>query len=57
MNAAPLDQSVKLRADDPCPQCKLGFLEPRRHRFDLDGGAPDCSWLACSDCDFQTEPE
>lgn len=43
---------------NPCPVCG-GELEHRRHRFSSDRGPnlPDCDWLACSECDFQTEPE
>ena len=50
---------AKLKQDDPCPKCKVGFLEQVSHRFSSDRGPnlPDCDWLVCLDCDFATEPE
>lgn len=51
--------SAKLKQDDPCPKCKAGYMEHRQHRFSTERGPnlPDCDWLACSECDFQTDPE
>ena len=48
-----------LHQDDPCPKCKVGFLERVSHRFSSDRGPnlPDCDWLLCLDCGFETEPE
>ena len=48
-----------LQQDDPCPKCKVGFLERISHRFSSDRGPnmPDCDWLLCLDCGFETEPE
>ena len=48
-----------LQQDDPCPKCKTGFLEHRRHRFSSDRGPnmPDADWTECPECGFQTEPE
>lgn len=45
-----------LKAGDDCPRCK-GELERVVHRFDKDGGAPDCDWLLCLDCNYETAPE
>lgn len=46
----------KPRRDSDCPLCG-GDLVVGRHCFDGSGGAPDCSWLYCLDCNYQTEPE
>ena len=43
-------------AEDACPKCG-GELTTGKHRFTSDGGAPDCSWLYCLECDYQTDPE
>lgn len=45
-----------LKAGDDCPKC-AGELVKGRHRFDQDGGHPDCDWLWCLDCNYQTDPE
>jgi len=45
-----------LEAGDDCPKCG-GELQAARHRYDQDGGAPDCDWLACNECEFRTDPE
>lgn len=45
-----------LNAGDDCPKCS-GELHVVKHRFQEDGGHPDCSWLACLDCDYATDPE
>lgn len=44
------------RKEHECPKC-AGELAVGKHRFDDSGGAPDCSWLYCLECDYQTEPE
>ena len=44
------------RAADDCPKCG-GELTVGKHRFDADGGAPDCSWVYCLNCNYQTDPE
>lgn len=56
---APSFGKAKLKQDDPCPKCKYGFLEQVSHRFSSDRGPnlPDCDWLVCLECNFQTEPE
>lgn len=53
------ETATKLRDGDCCPKCKVGFLEHYSHRFSTERGPnlPDADWLACSDCDFQTDPE
>lgn len=45
-----------LNAGDDCPKCK-GELLWTKHDYQTDGGAPDCGWLICLDCDYQTDPE
>lgn len=63
-DSAPVDSSdgaatfgtAALKAGDDCPKCG-GELERVIHRYDTDGGAPDCSWLLCLDCNYQTDPE
>ena len=54
-----IESKERLKQDDPCPKCKIGYLEQRQHRFSSDRGPnlPDCDWLGCSECGFQTEPE
>lgn len=47
---------LRLKAGDDCPECG-GELHKAQHRFDTDGGAPDCGWLACLDCNYSTDPE
>jgi ssDNA-binding Zn-finger/Zn-ribbon topoisomerase 1 len=49
-------QTERLKAGDDCPKCG-GELVAARHRFDQSGGAPDCDWLTCLDCNFATDPE
>lgn len=46
----------KLKAGDDCPKC-AGELVAVKHRYQDSGGHPDCDWLACLDCNFQTDPE
>jgi hypothetical protein len=46
----------KLKAGDDCPKCP-GELVAVKHRYQDSGGHPDCDWLACLDCNFQTDPE
>lgn len=48
--------TVKLKAGDDCPECG-GQLEAVKHDYQSSGGAPDCSWLLCLDCNYQTDPE
>lgn len=48
--------ALGLKAGDDCPKCG-GELHAALHRFDQDGGAPDCAWLVCLDCNYSTEPE
>lgn len=45
-----------LTAGDDCPKCD-GELMYARHIHAEDGGHPDCGWLSCLDCNYQTEPE
>src|SRR5688572_23533398 len=45
-----------LSAGDWCPKCD-GELHLVKHEFQTDGGAPDCCWLACLDCNYTTDPE
>jgi hypothetical protein len=49
----------KVKQDDPCPKCKDGHMEQRRHRFSSDRGPnlSDADWLECSECGFATDPE
>ncbi len=49
-------KQADLKAGDDCPKCS-GELVQVKHDYQSHGGAPDCSWLACLDCNFQTEPE
>jgi hypothetical protein len=51
--------TTKLKQDDQCPKCRAGWMEQHRHRFSSDRGPnlPDADWLACSECDFATDPE
>lgn len=46
-----------LKPLDDCPKCKVGQLERVKHDYQSHGGAPDCSWLLCLDCNYQTDPE
>ena len=50
--------TANLKQDDPCPDCRTGFMEIHRHRFG-DGvtNLPDCDWLECCECGFKTDPE
>lgn len=45
-----------LTAGDDCPKCG-GELHAVIHRYQDSGGHPDCSWLSCLDCNYQTDPE
>lgn len=47
---------LELKPGDDCPKCG-GELVAGIHRFDQDGGLPDCAWLWCLDCDYRTDPE
>ena len=51
--------TTKLKQDDHCPKCELGYMEAHRHRFSTERGPnlPDCDWLECCECDFKTDPE
>jgi hypothetical protein len=55
----PTLEYVNLKQDDPCPKCKVGFMEHHQHRFSTERGPnlPDCDWLECCECDFKTDPE
>jgi hypothetical protein len=48
--------ALGLKPGDDCPKCG-GELVTTIHRFDSSGGAPDCAWLVCLDCNYETEPE
>ncbi len=48
--------AVPLKAGDDCPRCR-GELMKVIHNYQEDGGCPDCTWLYCLDCHFETEPE
>lgn len=39
-----------------CPQCG-GEVFTGCHDYQKDGGMPDCTWLYCCDCDWQSDPE
>jgi hypothetical protein len=56
---APAFGTASLQEHDPCPKCKEGYLERVKHRFGEGSMAslPDCSWLLCLDCGYETEPE
>jgi hypothetical protein len=48
----------EVQEHDQCPKCKQGWLEKVIHRYgDGVSNAPDCSWLLCLDCGWQTDPE
>lgn len=49
--------AVELKAGDDCPKCHIGELTAIIHRYQEDGGHPDCAWLMCLDCDYRTDPE